>query len=145
VLAGLDGGDTDDEQLARTWVAAHDLRWSTTSPTGPAPNSRFTELLRRRRHPRTAPAGPHHRLLAHRAPGGFDTGGISNGPTEAINLLIKKIKPVEHGFRNFDNYRLRLTALHCGVELHTHRATPIRGRPPHCSLRRAGNFRPISL
>jgi transposase len=26
VLAGLDGGDTDDEQLARTWVAAHDLR-----------------------------------------------------------------------------------------------------------------------
>ena len=32
----------------------------------------------------------------------FDTGGISNGPTEAINLLIKKIKRVGHGFRNFD-------------------------------------------
>jgi transposase len=36
----------------------------------------------------------------------FDTGGVSNGPTEAMNLLIKKIKRVGHGFRNFDNYRL---------------------------------------
>lgn len=33
--------------------------------------------------------------------------GASNGPTEALNLLIKKIKRVGHGFRNFDNYRLR--------------------------------------
>lgn len=55
-----------------------------------------------------------------------DSAGVSNGPTEAINLLIKKIKRVEHGFRNFDNYRLRLI-LHCGIEWHT--ATAIRGRP----------------
>ena len=59
----------------------------------------------------------------------FDTGGVSNGPTEAINLLIKKIKRVGHGFRNFDNYRLRLL-LHCGVDWNTVRATPIRGRLP---------------
>jgi hypothetical protein len=26
LLAGLDAGDTDDEQLARTWIVAHDLR-----------------------------------------------------------------------------------------------------------------------
>jgi transposase len=26
LLAGLDAGDTDDEQLARTWIAAQDLR-----------------------------------------------------------------------------------------------------------------------
>jgi transposase len=45
----------------------------------------------------------------------FTTGGISNGPTEAINLLIKKIKRIGHGFRNFNNYRLRLL-LHCGVD-----------------------------
>ena len=38
----------------------------------------------------------------------FTTGGISNGPTEAMNLLIKKIKRAGHGFPNFDNYRLRL-------------------------------------
>jgi transposase len=31
------------------------------------------------------------------------TGGCSNGPTEAVNLLIKKVKRVGHGFRNFAN------------------------------------------
>ena len=46
------------------------------------------------------------------------TGGCSNGPTEAVNLLIKKVKRVGHGFRNFDNYRLRLL-LHCGVTWQT--------------------------
>ncbi|MDQ3900419.1 MAG: transposase [Actinomycetota bacterium] len=59
----------------------------------------------------------------------FTAGGISNGPTEAINLLIKKIKRVGHGFRNFNNYRLRLL-LHCGVAWDTIRVTPIRGRLP---------------
>jgi transposase len=46
---------------------------------------------------------------------GWHRTGLSNGPTEATNLLIKKIKRVGHGFRNFENYRLRLL-LHCGVE-----------------------------
>jgi len=32
-------------------------------------------------------------------------------PTEAVNLLIKKVKRVGHGFRNFDNYRLRRAAV----------------------------------
>ncbi|MGE4164021.1 MAG: transposase [Vicinamibacterales bacterium] len=34
--------------------------------------------------------------------------GAFSGPTEALNLLIKKIKRVGHGFRNFNNYRLRV-------------------------------------
>jgi transposase len=50
------------------------------------------------------------------------TAGCSNGPTEAINLLIEKVKRVGHGFRNFGNYRLRLL-LHCGVSWRTHRKT----------------------
>jgi len=29
----------------------------------------------------------------------------SNGPTEAVNMLIKKIKRIGHGFRNLTNYR----------------------------------------
>jgi hypothetical protein len=59
--------------------------------------------------------------LAERDPGpGSRTAGCSNGPTEAINLLIKKVKRVGHGFRNFANYRLRLL-LHCGVTWQTHR------------------------
>ncbi len=59
----------------------------------------------------------------------FDTGGVSNGPTEAMNLLIKKIKRVGHGFRNVHSYRLRLL-LHCGVDWHTPQPTRIRGRLP---------------
>ena len=57
------------------------------------------------------------------------TGGASNGPTEAMNLLIKSIKRVGRGFTNFDNYRLRLL-LHCGVEWKTHRTASMRGRRP---------------
>jgi transposase len=57
------------------------------------------------------------------------TGGCSNGPTEAVNLLIKKVKRVGHGFRNFTNYRLRLL-LHCGVAWQTHRTARLPGRSP---------------
>jgi transposase len=32
---------------------------------------------------------------------------VSNGPTEALNNLIKRIKRVGFGFRNFENYRIR--------------------------------------
>ena len=60
----------------------------------------------------------------------FHATGDSNGPTEGINLLIKKIKRVGHGFRNFTNYRLRLL-LHCGgVKWQTHRTARVRGRQP---------------
>jgi transposase len=55
------------------------------------------------------------------------TGGCSNGSTEAVNLLIKKVKRVGHGFRNFTNYRLRLL-LHCGVAWQTHRTARLRAR-----------------
>jgi transposase len=57
------------------------------------------------------------------------TDGCSNGPTEAVNLLVKKVKRVGHGFRNFANYRLRLL-LHCGVAWQTHRTASLRGRGP---------------
>ena len=32
---------------------------------------------------------------------------MSNGPTEALNSLIKRVKRVGYGFRNFRNYRVR--------------------------------------
>jgi transposase len=57
------------------------------------------------------------------------TGGCSNGPTEAVNLLVKKVKRVGHGFRNFHNHRLRLL-LHSGVRWQTHRTASLRGRSP---------------
>jgi Transposase len=55
------------------------------------------------------------------------TEGCSNGPTETVDLLIKKVKRVGHGFRNFANYRLRLL-LHCGVRWQTHRTARLRSR-----------------
>ena len=33
---------------------------------------------------------------------------ITNGPTESINNLIKRIKRIGFGFRNFENYRIRV-------------------------------------
>jgi len=62
-------------------------------------------------------------------PAFHSTKGCSNGPTEAVNLLVKKVKRVGHGFRNFDNYRLRLL-LHCGVRWQTHRTARLQGRSP---------------
>jgi transposase len=59
----------------------------------------------------------------------FDTNRTSNGPTEAMNLLIEKIRRVGHGYRNFDNYRLRLL-LYCGVDWHTQITPRIRSRRP---------------
>ncbi len=38
----------------------------------------------------------------------FDTHRISNGGTEAINLLIEKARRLAHGFRTFEHYRLRI-------------------------------------
>jgi transposase len=54
------------------------------------------------------------------------TGGCSNGPTETMNLLIKKVKRVGHGFRN---YRLRLL-LYCGVTWQTSQTARLQGHSP---------------
>ena len=59
----------------------------------------------------------------------WHTTALTNGPTEAVNLLVKKIKRVGHGFRNFDNYRLRLL-LHCGVQWQTRPTASMRARHP---------------
>ncbi len=37
----------------------------------------------------------------------FHLARVSNGPTEALNNLIKRIKRIGFGFRNFENYRIR--------------------------------------
>jgi len=62
-------------------------------------------------------------VLAHH------TTGLSNGPTEAVNLLIEKIRRIGHGFRNFNNYRLRLL-LRCGSTWQAQPVARIRGRQP---------------
>ena len=57
------------------------------------------------------------------------TSGASNGPTEAVNLLIEKIRRLGHGYRNFTNYRRRLL-LGCGIHMGYRPHRRIRGRQP---------------
>jgi transposase len=59
----------------------------------------------------------------------FDTDRVSNGPTEAMNLLVEKTRRIGHGYRRFDNYRLRLL-LHCGVNWQTPPTPRVRSRHP---------------
>ena len=60
----------------------------------------------------------------------FETDGLSNGRTEAINGLVKRIKRIGHGFRNIDNYRIRLLLFCGGVNWQDHPTAHIRRRSP---------------
>jgi len=65
-------------------------------------------------------------ILAH-----HDT-GASNGPTEGLNLCVKRVKRCGNGFKRFEHYRLRVL-LHAGGVTWPRRPQPprIRTRPPH--------------
>jgi transposase len=54
----------------------------------------------------------------------FETSGISNGGTEAINLIIEKVRRLAHGFKDFDHYRLR-------IRLAADGRRPYRAHPSH--------------
>ena len=45
----------------------------------------------------------------------FDTGGANNGGTEAVNGLIELHRRIARGFRNRDNYRLRMLLVGGGL------------------------------
>lgn len=53
--------------------------------------------------------------------------GASNGPTEGLNLCVKKVKRAGHGFRSFEHYRLRVL-LHAGGVTWPRRPSPPRIR-----------------
>jgi len=65
-------------------------------------------------------------ILAHHST------GASNGPTEGLNLCVKKVKRCGHGFRTFEHYRLR-ALLHTGGVTWSARPHPprIRTHAPH--------------
>jgi transposase len=58
--------------------------------------------------------------------------GASNGPTEGLNLCVKRVKRCGHGFKRFSHYRLRVL-LHAGGVTWPSRPRPprIRTRSPH--------------
>jgi transposase len=127
---GLAAGDPRDEVLD-AWLAKEALRHMYAADTMAEAARRFDAFIK---EAKSSAVPELHRLaktmsrwrteiLAHHR------SGASNGPTEAVNLLIKKVLRVAHGFRNLENYRLGLL-LHCGVRWQTPVATRIRGRSP---------------
>lgn len=132
IHAALDAGDPDDE-LRDCWVAKEKVRdvyltddpelaadrlddaigWCNAAESGPELR-RLVKTLRRWRA----------EILAHH------TTGASNGPVEAVNLLIKQVKRSGRGFRNLDNYRLRILLAGGMPRCQTQAVTSIRTRRP---------------
>ena len=50
----------------------------------------------------------------------FDTGGASNGPTEAINGIIERGKRTARGYPNPTNYQPRMLLIARGLDASTH-------------------------
>ncbi len=84
----------------------------------------------------------HDELLAYWTPTGRR--GVSNGPTEAVNALIKRVKRVGHGFRNVTNYRLRLL-LAVGLDWNTVPWQPPARHPDQRPLTTLGGVEPLIL
>lgn len=128
---GLALGDPDGE-VAVTWWLAQDLCALYRRDSPDAARRDLDRLLARTTScpvPEVARLGRtlaswRAELLAY-----WRTGGASNGPTEAMNLLIEKIRRVGHGYHNFTNYRLR-PLLHSGTGWQTAPTTRIRARRP---------------
>ncbi|MBW3615136.1 MAG: transposase, partial [Actinobacteria bacterium] len=119
IAAGLAAGDRFDEvgaawtakELLRAVYAADDVLAARRALVAFYEWCAEVQVPEVTRLAKTVSAWEHEVLAYH-------TTGLSNGPTEAVNLLIEKVRRIGHGFRNFDNYRLRLL-LRCGVTWHT--------------------------
>ena len=128
LAAGLHAGDPDGE-VELAWVCYQQLRAIYSGPQPPAARRRLAEKVLASFHtcpiPEIARLGRTLRAWRTQVLAYFDTGGLSNGGTEAINGLIEKARRVGHGFRNFSNYRLRML-LAANGERGTRRVTPPR-------------------
>jgi transposase len=132
IHAALDAGDPAGE-VRDCWVAKEKVRsvyltedpqlaaarlndaaaWCAEAECGPELR-RLAKVLRRWRD----------QILAHHST------GASNGPVEAMNLLIKQVKRSGRGFRSFANYRLRILLAGGRRQRETHPVTSIRTRRP---------------
>jgi transposase len=133
MLLGLRFGDPHDEVLG-AWLAKESVRdlYLTDNPAEATvlldktiAGCAADEVAEIRSLGKTL-ASWRSEILAH-----HDT-GASNGPTEGLNLCVKRVKRAGHGFRCFDHYRLRVL-LHAGGVTWPDRPKPprLRTRPPH--------------
>jgi transposase len=131
LTAGLAAGDPDGE-LTTAWWAAQQLCLAYAIKDLAAARAHAAELIEVFLDcpvPEVARLGRTLATWRREYLAYFDTGRASNGPTEAVNLLIEKIRRIGHGYRRFDHYRLRLL-LHCGIQWPTITTPRIRRRRP---------------
>lgn len=133
MLLGLRFGDPHDEVLG-AWLAKESVRdiYLTDDPAAAATlidkaiaGCAADEVDEIQALGRTLAAW-RNEILAH-----HDT-GASNGPTEALNLAVKRVKRCGNGYRRFEHYRLRVL-LHAGGVTWPRRPRPptLRTRAPH--------------
>jgi transposase len=124
---GLVAGDPTWE-VTVTWQCYQQLRSIYHAPH-PAQGRRRAERVITTLHtcpiPELARLGRTLRAWRHEILAYFHTRGVSNGGTEAINGVIEKTRRLAHGFRNFDNYRLRLLLAANGARPYPRRARPV--------------------
>jgi len=133
MLLGLRLGDPHDEVLG-AWLAKESVRdvYLTDDPAvaaillDKAIAGCSADVVEEIRSLAKTLASWRSEILAH-----HDT-GASNGPTEGLNLCVKRVKRCGHGFKRFEHYRLRVL-LHAGGVTWPSRPQPprIRTRSPH--------------
>ena len=109
-LFGLLAAGDPRGEVRMTWHAKKSCGRSTTSPPEVAASSLTNSPLiskTTRAHPNSARSAAPSSDGATRSSPGTDA-FVSNGPTEAVNNLIKRIKRVGFGFRKFVHYRIRV-------------------------------------
>ncbi len=125
--AGLVAGDPNAE-VELAWACYQRLRAVYSGPQPAAARRHVAEKLLDTLHtcpiPEIARLGRTLRAWRAQVLAYFDTGGLSNGGTQAINGLIQKVRRVGHGFRNFTNYRLRMLLAASGQRGRRRSASP---------------------
>ena len=133
LVAALDAGDNTRAEVASAWFAKEALRAVDATKDSELAVERLDVFYREvnewripeaQRLARTIRAWQNELLNWHHS------GGTSNGPTEAVNLLIEKLRRLGHGFRNPDNYRLRLLLACGGINWHTQPVARLRTHTP---------------
>jgi transposase len=105
----LDAGDPTDE-VNITWQCYQQLRsiYHATPAKGRQIAIKVLDSFHSCPIPEVARLGRTLRAWKAQILAYFDTHGVSNGGTEAINLIIEKVRRLAHGFKDFDHYRLRI-------------------------------------
>jgi transposase len=133
VLAWLDAGDPEGE-VGAAYLAKELLRDSYLAPNALEARQRLVAFYDHC----TASEVPELERLAHTIARWeipilrWHHTRLTNAATEGTNLIIKNIKRLGFGFRNFENYRLRLL-LRCGAPWQTRHVASIRPRQPRIS------------